>query len=184
MANRRSICPQSDYSVVHLFADTAIGKKGAVVFYPMYLSRVCSRQQTSEEIANLIVISHITMMTRCFFFNLLCNNKGSAAVSVTHKHVASAWQEFSGEISHTIRSVALMASAPGRPMICKLLPSMSSRRWAHTLEFYTGILPIYITSCLLPTITSFAQNAQNAQVCAKSIDRFYNLHNILIICVL
>jgi hypothetical protein len=67
MANRRSICPQSDYSVVHLFADTAIGKKGAVVFYPMYLSRVCSRQQTSEEIANLIVISHITMMTRCFF---------------------------------------------------------------------------------------------------------------------
>ena len=107
-----------------------------------------------------------------FFFNLLCNNKGSAAVSVTHKHVASAWQEFSGEISHTIRSVALMASAPGRPMICKLLPSMSSRRWAHTLEFYTGILPIYITSCLLPTITSFAQNAQNAQVCAKSIAVF------------
>ena len=56
MANRRSICPQSDYSVVHLFADTAIGKKGAVVFYPMYLSRVCSRQQTSEEIANLKAI--------------------------------------------------------------------------------------------------------------------------------
>ncbi len=119
-----------------------------------------------------------------FFFNLLCNNKGSAAVSVTHKHVASAWQEFSGEISHTIRSVALMASAPGRPMICKLLPSMSSRSWPHTLEFYTGILPIYITSCLLPTITSFAQDAQDAQVCAKNIVRFYNLHNILIICIL
>jgi hypothetical protein len=86
------------------------------------------------------------------------------------------------EISHTIRSVALMAS-PRRPRFASFYLDEF-----EALGTYTGVLHRHITD-----IYNFLSASYNNEFCAECAEcagmrkkycSFYDLHNILIICVL